>query len=106
MTLTRDKYSLEPLHWERIWDSFAAELTALIALHVDEPRERIVPVRHGYVVPRSGGYRKFVVKSRNTADTEALRRFYMTVAARRRRAGYPEVEATSDISVGQVSVGQ
>jgi hypothetical protein len=103
-TLTRGKCGLEPLHWERIWDNFAAELTALVAVNVDEARERIVLMRGRYVVPISVGYvgyREFAVESRDTADTEGLRRFYMTVAARRRQTGYPEVEAATDISVGQ-----
>jgi len=101
-TLTRDKSGLEPLHWERIWDNFAADLTALIALHVNESETRtcILPVRHRYVAPVPE-YRMFAVESRDAPDAEALRRFYMTIAARRRRAGYPEVEAASGISVKQ-----
>ena len=79
----RSEGNLKFVHWAHIWDSFAAELTALIAVHVDEHHDRDsggLLVR--YVVPESMGYRQFVIESRNVADAEALRCFHMTVVSR------------------------
>ena len=99
MALTRNEANLKFVHWSHIWDSFAAELTALIALHVDERSF----ARGRYVVPESIDYDYWecAIESRNTADTEALRCFHMTVASRRRRAGYAEGEAASVASLGK-----
>ena len=93
--LARDEESSSRLGgWDQIWDRFAEGLTSLIGLHVDERRDSWNPVdRYVFSEPERMTYWEFGIESRNTADTEALRRFYMTVSARRRRAGYPEGEA-------------
>ncbi|KAI9433404.1 hypothetical protein H4582DRAFT_2082310 [Lactarius indigo] len=62
-----------PGGWDRIWDRFAAELTALVTLDVD--------TQCRYIDPRSF-WEVFVLNSRYAADAAALRRFRMTVAAR------------------------
>ena len=69
-------------HWDRIWDRFAAGLTALVKLDVDE---RHFDGEYRYVHHRRdvGMYVViYAVKSRNAADVEALRRFRLAVAAR------------------------
>ena len=102
MALARNEANLKSVHWAHIWDSFAAELTALIALHVAEPRDTWSSFAlKPYVVPESTNYWEFAIESRNTADAEALRCFRMTVASRRRRSAYSEREAAFDTSVGQ-----
>ncbi|KAH8997856.1 hypothetical protein EDB86DRAFT_869173 [Lactarius hatsudake] len=64
--------------WDRIWDRFAAELTALVTLDVDTECRYIEPTSLWEVL---------VPESRYTADAAALRRFHMTVAARSREMG-------------------
>ena len=73
--------------WDRIWDRFAAGLTTLVELHVDERRRD----RWGnassecrYVDPGACvSYREVnALEPRNTADAEALRRFRIIVSAR------------------------
>ena len=69
-------------HWDRIWDRFTAELTAVVKLNVDEC-DSDEEVR--YVHPRIGAYSYSMIcadESRNAADLAALQRFRMTVAAR------------------------
>ena len=68
-------------YWDRSWDRFAAELTGIVMLHVDE-RHRDQKYRYvqrnfagSYSVCRAG-------ESRNVADLAALQRFRMTVATR------------------------
>jgi len=65
--------SSRPGGWDRIWDRFAAELTALVTLHVDSECRYIELVFFGEID---------VHESRNVADAAALRRFHITVAAR------------------------
>ena len=71
--------------WYGIWDRFAAELTALVVLHVEE-RRRIPSLRLEcpYVKPGpSVSYCEIdVPELRKVTDAEALRRFQTTVAAR------------------------
>ncbi|KAH9016665.1 hypothetical protein EDB83DRAFT_227790 [Lactarius deliciosus] len=64
-----------PGGWDRIWDRFAAELTALVTLDVDTECRYIEPTYFWDVL---------VHESRYAADAAALRRFHMTVAARSR----------------------
>jgi len=67
-------------HWDRIWDRFAAGLTALVTLDVDE-RHSVRELR--YVQHNGWSYLAIgAVESRNAADLAALQRFRMTVAAR------------------------
>ncbi len=94
ITLARDEESsFGPACWERIWDRFMAELTALVALHIDEG---LIGLECRYVNPGRGiSYWEELdtPEPRNAADVAALRRFHMTVAARSRgRAGNPEEE--------------
>lgn len=87
-TLAGDEESSDgPGCWDRIWDRFAAELTALVALYVDERRRDpwgIVSLECRYVEPGTGvSYREVdAPEPRNTADAKALQRFGMTVATR------------------------
>ncbi|KAH9007449.1 hypothetical protein EDB85DRAFT_239055 [Lactarius pseudohatsudake] len=88
----RDESGSEPDSWERIWDRFAAELTALVALNVDERRSD----RWGrtnsefrYVRPdlERMTYREtYTFTHRNAADAAALRCFHLTVATRSEEA--------------------
>ena len=72
--------------WCGIWDRFAAELTTLIVLRVDERRPNLwvgASSECRYVSSGPCAYWEAdVSESRNVADTEALRRFQTTVAAR------------------------
>jgi hypothetical protein len=78
-------------YWDRIWDRFAAELTALVMLYVDEPLDNprrsctSQDFRYVHHRPEEPEYEMYVMiygdESRITADRAALRRFYMTVAA-------------------------
>ena len=67
-------------HWDRIWDRFAAGLTAVVTLNVYERYND----REARYVHRRGGLYTIIsaIKSRNEADLAALQRFRMTVAAR------------------------
>ena len=68
-------------HWDRIWDRFAAELTALVTLDVKGCHN---DVESPYVQRR--GWRFLIIldvdESRYAADRAALQRFQMTVTAR------------------------
>ncbi|KAH9173962.1 hypothetical protein EDB89DRAFT_1904911 [Lactarius sanguifluus] len=64
-----------PGGWDRIWNRFAAELTALVTLEVDTECRYIEPTYFWDVL---------VPESRYAADAAALRRFHMTVATRSR----------------------
>ncbi|KAH9022800.1 hypothetical protein EDB84DRAFT_1678374 [Lactarius hengduanensis] len=70
--------------WERIWDCFAAKLTALLSLRVDESRgEWGEEFRYGLQdisIPANRDPCAFA--RRDTADAAALRRLHMIVAAR------------------------
>ena len=73
--------------WDRIWDRFAAELIALVVLHVDERRRDPwgnTNLECRYVDPGPGVsyWEADALEPRNTADAEALGRFRMIVAAR------------------------
>ncbi|KAI9453712.1 hypothetical protein BJY52DRAFT_1225463 [Lactarius psammicola] len=72
--------------WDRIWDRFAAELTALVTLHVDLEC-RYVELGFFWEVDAP--------ESRYAADNAALRRFRMAVAARSEetRGGNSEKES-------------
>ncbi|KAH9173976.1 hypothetical protein EDB89DRAFT_646809 [Lactarius sanguifluus] len=102
----REESGSELDYWEYIWDRFAAELTALVALHVDERRSD----RWGrtgselrYVRPdlERMTYREtYTLAHRNVADAAALRRFHLTVATRSEEARGESWEAP-DIAVRQ-----
>lgn len=72
--------------WDRIWDRFAAELIALVVLHVDERRRDPWgdTLECRYVDPGPGvSYCEAnALEPRNVADAEALRHFRMIIAAR------------------------
>ncbi|KAH9016670.1 hypothetical protein EDB83DRAFT_227455 [Lactarius deliciosus] len=77
-----------PGGWDLIWDCFAAELTALIALHVDE-RSRLswdspgLVYRYVFPSPTRMAYLETdALKWRIPADVAALECFHATVAAR------------------------
>lgn len=85
-TVTTD-VKLDPSpYWDRIWDRFAIELTALVTLYVDEPHDNRgfrTSKEIRYVHYRSPHYRLiYGNESRIAADLAALKRFYATVAAR------------------------
>ena len=66
-------------YWDRSWDRFAAELTGIVMLHVDERhRDR----KYRYVQRNFAGSYSVCGggESRNAADLAALQRFRMTVA--------------------------
>lgn len=72
-------------HWDRIWDRFTADLTAVVTLNVDEGHKgREVRYVHPGINYRIGGSYSMIyaVESRNAADLAALQRFRMAVAAR------------------------
>ena len=64
-------------YWNSIWDRFAAELTALVALHVDEPECSYVSAHSLSSYLRTGRS-----ESRDATDAEALQRFHVVVTAR------------------------
>ena len=76
--------------WGDIWDRFAAELTALVVLHVDEGQSSpSVGTRseYRYICPDpSVSYWEIDISAPpNIADAEALRRFQATVATQSRK---------------------
>ena len=78
---------LRPAYWGRIWHSFAVKLSALIALHVDERdknRSYSRPFVCRYVRPGLElSYMEFLSNAPlNEADSAALQRLHLTVAAR------------------------
>jgi len=80
-----------PSGWDRIWDRFEAELTALVVLHVDERRRdpwgnATLECRYVDPGPCVSFWEADAPEPRNVADAEALRRFRMTVAARTEEA--------------------
>ncbi|KAH9173970.1 hypothetical protein EDB89DRAFT_646658 [Lactarius sanguifluus] len=85
-TFARDEPSSGPDTWERVWDCFAAKLTALISLHVNEsPEEWSSDFRYGIHGIRNlsdGGGDTDVFAPRNVADAAALQRFHKSVHAR------------------------
>ncbi|KAH9059846.1 hypothetical protein EDB87DRAFT_1831866 [Lactarius vividus] len=89
---SRDKLGSEPDSWECIWDCFAAELTALVGLHVDEGRrDRWGRINSEFRYVRTDlegmTYRETDTSTHcNAADTAALRRFHLTVATRSEEA--------------------
>jgi hypothetical protein len=72
--------------WEHIWDSFATGLTALVALHVDE--SGVDGSGHRYVRhrPELSYWEVSIPAHLDVADTVALERLYVTVAARSEEA--------------------
>ncbi|KAI9433401.1 hypothetical protein H4582DRAFT_2061022 [Lactarius indigo] len=73
-TLSRDEESgPQPDGWDRIWDRFAAELTALVTLNVDLDCRYIELVFF---------WELYASESHYAADAAALQRFHMTVAFR------------------------
>ena len=85
-TFTRnEEFSLSHTHWARIWDCFAAELTALVSLDVyehdnDRPYSGTEWL---YVRPGLGlSYLEFYKAPFHAVDAAALQRFRTTVAAR------------------------
>jgi hypothetical protein len=86
-TLARDgESSPRPTYWEHIWDSFAAKLTVLVALHVDERSaiDHHLGSECRYVCPKiTNSYSDMRVPAHvDASDATALQRFYETVAAR------------------------
>jgi len=85
-----NELNFRPLYWARIWDSFAAELTTLVSLHVDEhddddDEDGLEGVRKfRYVRPWMAlSYLvSFTNVNLDAVDAEALQRFHETVAAR------------------------
>ena len=78
-------------YWDRIWDRFAADLTALVTLFVDELHDERTYNRTSLgirYVHYSETSEEYVLidgnESRIAADLAALQRFDMTVAARAR----------------------
>ncbi|KAH9173974.1 hypothetical protein EDB89DRAFT_646754 [Lactarius sanguifluus] len=91
-THARDESGSELDYWEYIWDRFAAELTALVALHVDERRSDRwgrtgSEFRYVHPDPERMAYRMTTLAHRNAADAAALRRFHLTVATRSEARG-------------------
>ncbi|KAH9173975.1 hypothetical protein EDB89DRAFT_1956055 [Lactarius sanguifluus] len=76
----------EPHYWEYIWDRFSAELTVLVALHVDERRRDsrggfFAECRYVEPIPEGMIYvEQYYFTPPNAAP--ALRSFQLTVAAR------------------------
>ena len=87
-TATRDEESSDGARcWDRIWDRFAAGLTALVELHVDERRRDPwgnASLECRYVDPGAcvSYWEVNALEPRNAADADALRRFRMIVSAR------------------------
>ena len=94
--LTGNEFGPRLIHWARIWDSFSAELAALVVLHVDE-RDRLEYISKFRYVRRSRLLLQYLVFSSNETlnaiDAEAFERFHMTVAARAKEIR-GELEAT------------
>ena len=61
--------------WDSIWDRFATELTALVALHVDESDCPYLDFIYHYFTDEAR-------KSHNATDDAALQRFHAVVTAR------------------------
>jgi hypothetical protein len=67
--------------WDSIWDRFAAELTALVALHVEDPECSYVSAALGLFF-----YIDSYRESRDATDAVALERFHAVVASRSEEA--------------------
>jgi len=90
--------------WEGIWDRFAAELTALVSLYVDECRVAwSSDFRYVLPDPETMTYKGIMAPARrDAADAAALRRFHMTVTARSEEAGQREAHREApDAPVGK-----
>ncbi|KAH9032745.1 hypothetical protein EDB85DRAFT_1953830 [Lactarius pseudohatsudake] len=78
-----------PGGWDLIWDCFAAELTALVALHVSRLGWDPLGLVYRYVFPnptRMAFLESDALKWRIPADVAALQCFHATVAARSEEA--------------------
>jgi hypothetical protein len=79
----------EPTRWEHIWGSFATGITALVARHFDESRVGVFEQRYVRHQVRDGPISYWDVEAPahlDVADAAALKRFYVTVAARSEEA--------------------
>ena len=76
--LAPDKESRSGPGWDSIWDRFAAELTALVTLHVDEP------MCSSYIscCLDLSFWTDYARELRDATDVAALQRFHAIVAAR------------------------
>ncbi|KAH9016676.1 hypothetical protein EDB83DRAFT_228695 [Lactarius deliciosus] len=81
-----EESSPEPHYWEYIWDRFAAELTVLVALHVDERRGDFSECRYVGSVPEGMIYVDSYDFYTSSNAAPALRSFQLTVAARSEEA--------------------
>jgi hypothetical protein len=74
--------SSTPTYWGHIWDSFSTELTALVALRVHQSGGD--GLKCGYIrrEPVVSSWDRRATKDLDATDDVALRRFYVTVAAR------------------------
>jgi hypothetical protein len=81
--------------WGSIWDRFAVELTALVALHIDDLEFSYIFTARGIAILES------VRQSRDATDLAALQRFHVVVAARSCVRDPEEGEAAPDILVGE-----
>ncbi|KAH8986874.1 hypothetical protein EDB92DRAFT_2020388 [Lactarius akahatsu] len=84
-----EESSPEPDSWEYTWNRFAADLTALVALHIDEHRRdrwghASMESRYVQPIPEGMVYSEvyYTVTPCNAAPVVALRNFQLTVAAR------------------------
>ena len=71
------------LQWAHIWDSFAVEVTALVALHVNVTSASGLKLRYVLTGPKR---RMNAPEHVDAADGAALRQLYATVATRSKEA--------------------
>ena len=97
MTVTQDEENStpEPGRWDLNWDRFAAGLTSLVSLNVDE-RLKGISVECRYV-GRVGYVHISAPVPIDGADAAALERFRMTVASRSEEARRASWEAKGSI---------
>ncbi|KAH8997866.1 hypothetical protein EDB86DRAFT_2828714 [Lactarius hatsudake] len=84
LTLTRNESGSGPDSWECIWDYFAAKLTALVSLRVDECHDGYSPDFRYYFhhIWSLTNWNTDAFTPRDATGAAALRRFHMAVAAR------------------------
>lgn len=75
--------SARPIYWAHIWDSFAVEVTALVALHVNVTSASGLKLRYVLTGPKR---RMNAPEHVDAADGAALRQLYATVATRSKEA--------------------
>ncbi|KAH9173969.1 hypothetical protein EDB89DRAFT_646074 [Lactarius sanguifluus] len=86
MALAGNESGSGPDSWECIWDCFAAKLTALVSLRVDERHDGYSPDFrydfHRYHLWSLINWDTDAFTPRDATDAAALRRFHVTVSAR------------------------